>query len=126
MKRTFVLAHQEARKRAIEAIQAAPEGYRVTVQENTRSLSQNDRFWATMEDIAKQVTWHGQKLTKEEWRTVFSAALLNQKVVPGIEGGFVVLGASTRQMTKTEMMDLIALAEAFGAERGVKFGGSDE
>ena len=43
----------------------------------------------------------------------------------GIDGGFVVIGARTREMTVAEMSDVIAFAEAFGAERGVRFRAHD-
>lgn len=126
MKQTYVLVHDTARQRAIEAIKAAPEGYQVVVSDPRRNLMQNARMWACLGEIAEQVDWYGQKLTADEWKDVFSAALRKQKVVPGTEQGtFVVIGQRTSQMTKSEMMDLIALAEAFGAERGVKFGGGD-
>ena len=39
--------------------------------------------------------------------------------MPGIEGGFVVLGLSTSNMTKQEMNDLQELISAFGAEHNV-------
>lgn len=44
-----------------------------------------------------------------------------QKVVPGIDGGFVVLGSSTRRMTVAEMGELMELMEAFGTQQGVQF-----
>lgn len=72
-------------------------------------------------EISDQVDWYGRKLTPEEWKHVFSASLKKQDVVPGLDGGFVVLGLSTSRMTKGEMSDLQQLMEAFGAERGVKF-----
>jgi NinB protein len=87
----------------------------------TRSWQQNKRLWAMLTDVSRQVNWHGQRLTKEEWKDVFTAALKRQKVVPGIDGGFVVLGSSTSRMTMAEMGDLITLMEAFGAQQGVKF-----
>jgi len=74
-----------------------------------------------LRDISKQVIWHGQKLADSEWKDVFTAALKRQKVVPGIDGGFVVLGASTRKMTVAEMSELMELMEAFGAQQGVRF-----
>jgi hypothetical protein len=74
-----------------------------------------------LRDVARQVVWHGQKLADSEWKDVFTAALKRQKVVPGIDGGFVVLGTSTRKMTVAEMGELMTLAEAFGAEQGVRF-----
>jgi NinB protein len=87
----------------------------------TRSLRANARMWCMLSDVSKQVDWHGQRLTKEEWKDVFTAALKRQKVVPGIDGGFVVLGSSTSRMTVAEMGDLMTLMEAFGAQQGVRF-----
>ena len=78
-------------------------------------------MWANLEDIAQQVVWYGVKLTKEEWKDVLTAALKKQKVVPGIEGGFVVIGARTSKMTVPEMTELIELSTAFGTQQGVKF-----
>jgi hypothetical protein len=86
-----------------------------------RSLEQNRMMWANLEDIAQQVVWHGVKLTKDEWKDVLTAALKKQKVVPGLEGGFVVIGARTSKMTVPEMTELIELSTAFGTQQGVKF-----
>ena len=77
-------------------------------------------MWANLEDIAQQVVWYGVKLTKDEWKDVLTAALKKQKVVPGIEGGFVVIGARTSKMTVPEMTELIELSTAFGTQQGVK------
>ena len=77
-------------------------------------------------DISKQVNWHGRKLTQEDWKHVFTAALSKQEVVPGIDGGFVVLGKSTSKMTKAEMTELQELMAAFGAEQGVKFTATED
>jgi hypothetical protein len=85
-----------------------------------RSLEQNNLMWANLTDIAQQVVWYGNKLTKEEWKDVLTAALKQQKVVPGIEGGFVVLGARTSKMTVAEMTEMIELSTAFGTQQGVK------
>lgn len=91
------------------------------VKPETRSMAQNARLWAMLTDISQQVDWYGRKLSPEEWKHVFSASLKKQDVVPGLDGGFVVLGLSTSKMTKGEMSDLQALMEAFGAEKGVIF-----
>jgi len=98
-------------------------GHRLTleVKPEKRSDAQNRRLWAMLGEISRQVDWYGQKLTAEEWKHVFSASLAKQKVVPGLDGGFVVLGLSTSKMTKGEMSDLQTLMEAFGAEKGVTF-----
>lgn len=103
-------------------------GHRLTmeVKPETRSLAQNRRLWAMLTDISEQVNWYGQKLTPDEWKDVMSAALKKQKVVPGIDGGFVVLGLRTSKMTKAEMTELQELMAAFGAERGVIFRDEEE
>lgn len=91
------------------------------VKPSTRSYQQNARLWAMLTDISKQIDWYGRKLSPDDWKHVFSAALKKQDAVPGIDGGFVVLGLSTSKMTKAEMCDLQTLMEAFGAERNVRF-----
>src|SRR6056297_1457521 len=75
---------------------------RVTVERYSpkRSTDQNARMWAMLTDVSQQVDWYGNRLTPEEWKQVFTAALRRQRAVPGIDGGFVVLGASTRKMSK--------------------------
>lgn len=93
----------------------------IEVKEKTRSTEQNARMWALLTDVSRQVDWYGQKLTPEEWKDVFSASLKKQKAVPGLDGGFVILGQRTSKMSIREMGELMELIEAFGAERGVRF-----
>jgi hypothetical protein len=93
----------------------------VEIKPETRTLAQNARLWAMLTDVSKQVNWYGRKLSEEEWKHVFTASLAKQDVVPGIDGGFVVLGKSTSKMTKPEMSELQQLIEAFGAQQGVRF-----
>lgn len=121
MKRTLVLTGEAARKAACRDVLAAPDGYVVTIAERTRSLDQNAALWPALTEVSEQVDWYGQKLTPEEWKDVFSAALKKQKVVPGLDGGFVVCGQRTSRMGKREFSDLLELVHAFGAERGVRF-----
>lgn len=120
-KRVFFLAHSVARANALRCVQEAPEGYCVEVKERTRTLEQNAKLWAMLGDVARQIEWHGQYLTTHNWKDMFTAALKRQEVVPGIDGGFVVLGTRTSQMTKTEMAELIEYMYAFGAERGIEW-----
>ena len=117
---TIPLSNPSSRGFACRVIQSVPDGYVAVIREQTRSLEQNARMWAQLEDISRQVDWYGQKLSKEEWKDVFSAALKRQKVVPGLDGGFVVCGQRTSKMGKREMSDLLELMNAFCAERGVK------
>ena len=121
-KRVFILAHDLARQRAIDAVGMAPEGYSVTIAEPRRNLDQNARMWAMLADISGQVDWYGKRLTPEDWKHVFSSSLRRLEVVPNLDGtGFVALGLSTSRMSKREMSDLIELMFSFGAERGVNW-----
>lgn len=116
--------HEAMKSMVWPSVKAALESGRrviVEVREETRSLDQNARLWAMLTEVSKQVVWHGAKLSPEDWKDVFTAALRRERVVPGINGGFVVLGQRTSRMTKAEMADLQMLIEAFGAERGIVF-----
>lgn len=103
-----------------EALQGSRR-FILSIKPETRSLAQNARLWAMLTEISQQVDWYGRKLTPEEWKHVFSASLKKQDVVPGLDGGFVVLGLSTSKMTRAEMSDMQELMEAFGAQQGVRF-----
>jgi hypothetical protein len=118
-RQVFRLVHATARQMASRACIQAPDGYVVEIKPRTRSLDQNAKMWAMLTDLSRQIEWYGQRLTSDEWKDVLTAALKKQKAVPGIDGGFVVIGARTRNMTIREMSDLVELMYAFGAERDV-------
>lgn len=121
MKR-YTLNTPRDKAQAAYAIQTAPDGYVVEIREPTRSLAQNALMWDLLTALADQVTWHGVKLSKEEWKDAITAALKGQKVIPGLNGqGFVVLGAHTSKMTIAEMNDVIEFCYAFGSEREVRW-----
>ena len=104
---------------AEQGLQRGPVSIRLT--RPRRTLDQNAKLWPMLSDVSRQVDWYGSRLRPEEWKDVFTAALKRQKTVPGIDGGFVVLGAHTSRMTKRELSDLIELIYAFGAERDVEW-----
>ena len=105
----------------VKPLTMAGHRLRLSVKRETRSSEQNARMWAMLTEIARQVDWHGQKLTPEDWKDMATAALKRQRVVPGIDGGFVVLGQRTSKMTIGEMSELMDFLEAFGAEHDVRF-----
>ena len=118
-KRQWKLTSMQTKTHVAQQVYAADLGKVVTIQPATRSLEQNAHMWAQLSDISRQVEWYGNRLTAEEWKDVFSASLKKQRAVPGIDGGFVIIGQRTSKMTKGEMSDLIELMNAFCAERGV-------
>lgn len=122
----FALVHDTARQMAVRAVTRAPAGYVVEVKPKTRTLDQNAKLWALLTDLSEQVNWHGQKLTPDEWKIVMTASIRRQRVLPGIDGGFVAIGESTSKMTVKEFSDLVELIHAFGAQYEVRFSGSEE
>lgn len=103
-------------------MECAPDGCVVEFKEPTRSLEQNARMWAMLTDVSRQVVWYTQTLTPTEWKHIFTASLKKQKVIPGLDGEFVVLPSGTSEMSKRQMSDMMELIEAFGAQHGVRFG----
>ncbi len=93
----------------------------VTLSRETRTLDQNAKMWPMLKDVSDHVEWYGQYLIPENWKDVFTAALNDQKAVPGINGGVVFLGKSTSKMKKAEFSDLIECMYAFGAEHDVQW-----
>lgn len=99
-----------------------PVGTTVEFRAPRRSNDQNALMWSLLSQISKNVEWYGTKLSSEDWKDVLTASLRQARVVPGIDPGtFVPLGMRTSQMTKEEISNLLELAYAFGAERGVRF-----
>jgi hypothetical protein len=119
----IVLWGSQDREQAAEWIAKAPAGTRVEFKANKRTLPQNDKLWACLSDVARQVKWHGQKLSTNDWKAIFIAALRKElRVVPNLDNtGFVSLGHSSSDLSKEEMSDLISLIEAWGTEHGVVF-----
>lgn len=93
----------------------------VLIKPEKRSDAANARMWVLLDCLAKQVVWHGQHLTAEEWKTMCTSSLKKQRVLPGIEGGFVVMGERTSQMTRAEMSELQEFIQAFGVQHNVDF-----
>lgn len=120
---TVILDSPHARAKAAGWIAKAPSGTRVEFKASKRSIPQNDRMWAMLTDIAQQVPWHGVRMTPDDWKLVFLDGLKRElRIVPNIDGtGFINLGRSSSDLSKSEMSDLIELIAAFGANHGVVF-----
>lgn len=125
MKRIFRLSHTEARRRAIECVSQAPDGYAVTVAEPTRNGEQNAKFHALCSDIAKSgMQWGGKPRTAAQWKVLMVsghavATKEGAEMVPGVEGEFVNLRESTAQMSVRRSSSLIEYTLAFMAMNGV-------
>jgi hypothetical protein len=124
-KKIFRLVHEESRRRAIRAIVDAPDGWKVTVQEDNRTLDQNAKFHAICTDIARSKhPWMGKPRTADAWKVLLVSghAVATQEeaeVVPGLEGEFVNIRESTALMGKKRGASLIEYAIAFCANHEI-------
>jgi hypothetical protein len=124
MGRALLILNSDAvRNTAVSWIRKAPPGVRVEFKQPKRSTEQNALMWALLTEVARQVPWHGLRLSADDWKLIFLDALKSEvRMVPNINGnGFVSLGRSSSDLSKAEMTDLIELILAFGANHGVQF-----
>ena len=125
-KRIFVMAHDEARRRAVAAVVEAPAGWRVTVEPPKRNLDQNALLWVLLTAFAEQLEWpvNGRmvKLTADDWKDLLTAAYRRetQRVAMGIDGGMVMLGMRTSKLNKREFAELIEFIQSVAVDRGVE------
>lgn len=119
----LVLETSADRARATSWIASMPTGTRLEFKAPRRSLDQNSRMWAMLTECATQLKWHDRKLTPDDWKLLFLDALKREnQIVPNLDGtGFVNIGQSSSDLSKSEMSDLIELIFEFGARHGVKF-----
>lgn len=94
--------------------------------ESKRTLDQSAKLWSIATDIARSgKEWGGLKLSKQNWFRLLVAAVYGQKMVPDLNGnGFVFVDARTSRMTKAQISEVIAFAEAWTAQQGIQL--SDE
>lgn len=100
-------------------------GLWVTFKKDKRTVDQNSLQWALLTEVSQQAEWDGKSRTPGEWKDLFTASVLAAKgsleIVPGLMGGFVILGLHTSDMTRVEMNELIDWIYAWGAQNGVTF-----
>ncbi len=117
-KQLFRLVNSDVRRRAANAVMAAPEGHMVRIGPPTRNLDQNALLHAIFSDAAKSRLYAGQKLTAEQWKVLFIsghaiATGLGAQMVPGLENEFVNIRESSASMSVARMSSLIEYAQAY-------------
>lgn len=125
LKRVFHLVHGMARRNAVQAVQEAPDGWMVVVQEPTRSLEQNAAQWPILTAFSQQLQWpvNGALcwMTPEEWKDILTAAFKqeNVRLAQGLNGGVVMLGDRTSKFGKKQFSEWLEFLHSVAADRGV-------
>ena len=136
MKLTYILQPlpHPARARAKNAINDAPDGHMVTINEPTKRRVQEEKYHAMIGDISKQCEHIGRKWDQddmkrllvdefaEEMRLAGTPLHHDSRVTPSLDGKRIVqLGIQTRDFYVKEAAQFIEYLYAFGADRDVEW-----
>jgi hypothetical protein len=122
---SFILAHAEGRKLALQAVQEAPEGYSVKIAPPTRTLPENSLLHALIDEIARTLEWAGKKRSAETWKRLLVAAWCRTRgesveILPALDGhGVDIVPARTSALSKADCSDLIEYIYAYGSENSI-------
>ena len=124
-KQYFVLAHDVARSRAVQAVASAPAGYVIEIKEPTRNLEQNAKFHAICAECSKHILFAGHMRSPEQWKMLLIsghaiATKQGSEMCPGIEGEWLNLRESSASMSKKRMCSLIEYSTAFYVMQPIK------
>ncbi len=70
-------------------------------------------------DLARCLTWHGNRLSKDDWRHFLAGTVLGFRMMPGLPlgdaaPGFIMLGRSSLDLPKAKCTEAIQIAFALG------------
>lgn len=126
MKQLFILAHELARKNAMQAVLEAPTGYAVEIKPKNRTLDQNAKIHALIQEISRVVVWANKLQEVETWKRLLTAAWLRARgepveMLPAIDGyGVDVVFRPTSKLTVEEMSEFIEYVQAWAVEQGIQ------
>lgn len=91
-----------------------PEAWEDMLTEQQRKILN-----AACGDLAAQINWHGNRLSKDDWRHLISGTVLGWRMMPAIDRGegapgFIMLGGSSLDLTKSQCIDAITMAFHLG------------
>ena len=118
-----------SRANACRAIMAAPDGYWVTIQDETRTIEQNRLLWPILTLWAKhqEIPVNGRlgKQSKEAWKTILLHSFRKNhsrelQFALGLDGDLVPLSYETHTMGKHEFADFLTFALATTGDRGME------
>ena len=74
-------------------------------------------------DLAQQVVWHGNRMSKDDWRHFLAGTVLGWRMMPAYDKGegapgFIMLGGSSLKLTKAQASDAITMAFHVGDDPG--------
>ncbi len=122
MPATLILRTELNIKTAHNWIDLAPPDTVVTFKKPGRTISQNDRMWAMLSDIAAQVKHNGRKYSADMWKLLMmNACGYEVQFITGLSGEPFPIGFRSSRLTKEQMGELMEFMACYGAENEVRF-----
>jgi hypothetical protein len=98
----------------------------LTIEQESKSRDQEEKYHAIIGEIAKQSSHLGAKWSSEDWKRFLvwqfakEIGISTGKLVPSLDGtGIVQLGLQTRKFKKDESSQFIEWLLAWAAQNGV-------
>ena len=95
------------RSRVMEMIALAPDGYIVEIHKPSRTLEQNALYWATVREIAEQVSIDGRKFTPQVWHIYFKQRFLPGRIIELPNGEITEAEPTTTELTTEEFSEFV-------------------
>jgi hypothetical protein len=130
----FILAHDTARRRAMQAVADAPAGHVVTVKEPAKSREQEEKYHAQIGEIAEAFRLNGKKLGAETMKRLlidqfkhetltdpdlshYWKTMAQIEMMPSLDGArVIVLGTQSRHFPKPLASAFIEWLNVWAAE----------
>ncbi len=74
-------------------------------------------------DLSVQLSWHGNRLSKDDWRHMVAGTILGWRMMPAIDRGegaqgFIMLGGSSLKLSRSQAADAITALLQVGDHPG--------
>lgn len=115
----YTLNNEVARKRALEAVQRAKQGWVVSIQPANRTTAQNSFYWATLTAISEQIRPGDKVHDPDVWHAYFKSKFLPSRMIELPNGEVVEQEPSTTGLTKAQFSDYVEQVFAWATERGL-------
>jgi hypothetical protein len=115
----FTLAHDTARKRAIEAVKRARQGWVVRIEPPNRTSAQNSFYWATLHAISEQIR-PGKAHDPDVWHAYFKSRFLPGRMIELPNGQVMETEPTTTGLTKAQFSDYVEQVLEWAINHGLK------
>lgn len=115
----IILHGSSQRRYALSQIEAAPQGAICNIKPPTRTISQNDKMWAMLTDVARACP-EDRMWSPDTWKAAFMHALGHEILwQQGLNGEPFPAGFRTSKLSKEQMADLITCIQEYGDRFGI-------